>query len=494
MNVKFAGKRKTFPRLPLIKAGGDCGGRDTGWGIVKLELEKIGHRIRSVAICWLIFITAFISGIYLYSAQLWPYPLVKQLEAYLRGNEGEQTTLMEKISNDLDLRPSRLIVNSDIQATATPDLKELTGLPLNPRREKPKIFLSDSAPSGYRAILGVFDFNEHRFGVILLDPQGKIVNVWQVSQENVSWDHPSDSNVFPHGFEIAPDGSILVAFDEGTSLVKYDFCGNELWRLQGRYHHSIAFDEGGDFWVWCSTNSEGHKGNWFRKLNTATGETIREFSVHKVVQANRDIDIFGIRAKDTANGSEWFWEGGGPHHPNDIEPLPKELERHYPDFSAGDLLVSFRSVNLVFVIDPDTLKVKWWRQGVTRRQHDPDWNDSGTITVFNNNMHRKYSNIIELDPATFKHRVLLDGEKYNFYTWIQGKHQRLPNGGLLVTSSQQGRVFEVDGEGNITFDFLNIYAEDKAKKAYKGEKGMLILSEARFLPTNFFGELPQCGQ
>jgi Arylsulfotransferase (ASST) len=459
-----------------------------------LHFEKIVNRVRQLAIYWLIFITAFIGGIYLYSAQRWPYPLVKQVEDYIRGDEGEQTTLFEKISNDLNLKPTRLIVDSDIQTTAGLEYGELTGLPLNPRRENPKIFLSDKAPAGYRAIIGVFDFDEHRFGVILIDPQGNVVNVWQVSQEDVSWEHPSDSNVFPHGFEIAPDGSIVLGFDEGTSLVKYDYCGKELWRLQGKHHHSIAFDGDDAIWVWHSSESKGREGKWFKKLNYETGAIIKEFRIPDVIKANLDIDIFGIRAKDTAKGSAWVWKGGGPHHPNDIEPLPKELEQQYPGFTAGDLLVSYRSVNLVFVMDQDTLEVKWWRQGLTRRQHDPDWNDRGTITIFNNNMHRKYSNIIEVDPLTLKSKMLLDGAKYNFYTWIQGKHQLLPNDGLLVTSPQQGRVFEVDGQGNITFDFLNIYGEGKAKHAYNGEKGMLLLSEARFLPVNFFGELPQCNQ
>ena len=56
-----------------------------------------------------------------------------------------------------------------------------------------------------------------------------------------------------------------------------------------------------------------------------------------------------------------------------------------------------------------------------------------------------------MDPRTYKHKLIVDGSAYDFYTWWRGKHQLLPNGGVLITSPDQGRVFEVDSEGEITF-------------------------------------------
>ena len=313
----------------------------------------------------------------------------------------------------------------------------------------------------------------------MLDHELQIANTWHISQEDLEWEHESDTNVFPHGFEIAPDGSIVVVYDSGSSMTKYDYCGNVVWRTKGGFHHCIDFE--GDDAVWAFGNSKRiTNGNNLIKIDYQTGAILKEIPLWRVMNANPDIDIFGILQNDKPQGSTWhrdYW------HPNDIDPLPEELEQYYPGFNSGDLLVSLRSPNLIFVMDQDTLEVKWWRQGLVRRQHDPDWNAKGTITVFNNNMHRLYSNITEVNPFTYEHDIVVEGEKYNFYTWVRGKHEMMPNKGFLITSSNQGRVFETDGDGNVTFEFFNLYGDDRE---------YLFLSETRFLPNDFFKELPEC--
>lgn len=411
---------------------------------------------------------------------------MREVKQFMDGDPAENLSLREKIENDLNFKPSRHIRVADKGSSKwlkfkegfdSEKHKELKGLMLNPRRRNPKIFLSENAPDGYRVIYGVFDFDKDLHGAILLDPEGRISNVWQISPEGLKGESRLDTNIFPHGFLIAPDGTIVVTFDQGNSITKYDFCGNVLWHLEGMFHHSIAFDGGDAIWTWRDWWERGYK---LSKIDFHTGKILKEINLRDVMEANPDIDIFGILQTNRSQGSKWI---GDPWHPNDIDPLPKELEPYYPDFSAGDLLVSVRNPNLIFVMDQYSLKVKWWQQGLVRRQHDPDWNKKGTITIFNNNMNRGYSNITEVNPVTYEHDIVVDGEKYNFYTWWRGKHQMMPNGGALITSPDQGRVFETDEEGNITFEFLNIYGDNQE---------YLAISEAQFLPKNYFKELPQC--
>lgn len=428
-----------------------------------------------------------ISGLYIYGTQAWPYHSIREIESFIRGHSGEQTSLAGKFVNDLDIKPWRVIFEFPEKTFSSQQYHQIKGLPLNSRRTAPLLATTKKVRKGYRLIYGPFDFDKTRNGAILFDEQGHVKNVWQTSQEYaIKSDYDKeyfrpDTNVVPHGMEIAPDGSILMAYDNGGLLTKYDFCGKEVWSIKGLFHHSIAFEGEKAFWTWKWDFIKKH--NSLVKINYADGAIIKKFSTQDIERANPEIDIFGIREMDTANSSVAVNKGGHKWHPNDIDPLPHEFAEFFPAFRPGDLLVSYRSPNLVFVLDQNSLKVKWWRQGLTRRQHDPDWNQNGTITIYNNNMHRKFSSIISVNPRTFDAEVLLDGKNYNFYSWQMGKHQVLDDGTLLITSPYQGRVFEVNSSGQVTLEFVNSYDDD-------GQ--VLLISEARFLPSNFFKELPTC--
>ena len=444
--------------------------------MVPNPIRDIGHMktIRAAAICWLIFLSAFFLGFFAYHSKIWPYAPIMNIRKFIKGHVGEQTTLVEKIQNDLNFKPSRYIAgNSGNIVLQEKNYEQINSLPINQRRKPPRMFISEKAPKGYRLIHGTFDFKESLHGAILIDPEGQIINIWPLTQKGMEGPHRPDNNVFPHGIAIAPDGSIAVAYDDGSSLTKYDYDGSIVWRVQGAFHHTVSFDGNGAIWV---LKYGKWPDDWLMKIDYQTGETLKELHLKAVMDANPDIDIFGIVQFDDIRGSRWI---GDPWHTNDVEALPEPWAAYYPAFHSGDLLVSLRSANLIFVMDPGSLKVKWWRQGWTRRQHDPDWNNKGTITVFNNNMHRGYSNIVEINPSGDGKKILVDGKAYTFYTWWRGKHQLLPDGSVLITSPDQGRVFEVNSKGEITFEFLNIYGD---KDEY------LTLSEALFLPTDYFTE------
>ena len=105
--------------------------------------------------------------------------------------------------------------------------------------------------------------------------------------------------------------------------------------------------------------------------------------------------------------------------------------------------------------------------------------------VLNNRMSRDFSEVITIDPDTFDKTVVLDGRKHEFYTRIRGKIQLLDNGALLVTSTQQGRAFEVNHDGDVVFELVNLKPGDEATN--------YVISELRWLPRDYFDtEAWQC--
>lgn len=186
---------------------------------------------------------------------------------------------------------------------------------------------------------------------------------------------------------------------------------------------------------------------------------------------NPDIHIFNLQRNDNVSDTS---------HGNDIDPLTSELAEDFPAFMPGSLLLSYRTQNLVFILNPETLSIDWWRIGPWDRQHDPDWEDGGTITVFSNNQKapREFSDVVQIDPETLEFSRIVDGSDFGFFSSINGNQQRTPFGSRIISSSTQGWVFEVDAQNKIIFSFLNLYNEQDNKA--------LHMSEAMRVEENYF--------
>jgi hypothetical protein len=149
-------------------------------------------------------------------------------------------------------------------------------------------------------------------------------------------------------------------------------------------------------------------------------------------------------------------------HINDVEVLPSNLAHAFPLFAAGDIMVSARNLDLVFIIDRRTHAVKWWRVGPWLRQHDPDFTADGKIVVFDNRRdalnttRHGGSRVVAIDPATYATEVLFAGKDWNdFYTSRLGELEVLSNGNLLLTEAEAGRCLEVTRQGKVVWEFVN---------------------------------------
>ena len=164
-------------------------------------------------------------------------------------------------------------------------------------------------------------------------------------------------------------------------------------------------------------------------------------------------------------GSGFRTKVDGEFHLNDVNELPPELAAAFPMFEAGDMVMSLRNMNMILVTNADATEVKWSRIGPWIRQHDPDFNPDGTITLFDNHSDEALdgdreggSRIWSVDPATDEATVLYGGTpEQHMYSPERSTHQVLSNGNIMITEAQSGRSFEVDRAGNILWEYINRY-------------------------------------
>ncbi len=321
---------------------------------------------------------------------------------------------------------------------------------------------------------------------ILVDMDGTVVHRWMINFFEI-WPNPehiyprknipkTPFNYHTQGIVALPDGSI-VANIGNTGTVKLDKCNRVVWTVDRMTHHSVTLTQEGGFWILANndvrqvSNDLLFAGMTLEKLEDtlgryenvllyvdANGQVQKEFSVlQAIVDAGLEHQLFDtMLIKET-----------DPTHANDIEVVTPELAAKVEDANEGDLLVSIRQFHMLAIFDKETGKIKWFQEGPWVRQHDPDITPEGNIVVFNNRYkpvsirQNPGSNIIEFDPATGKSEVMYpDSKGKSFYSNILGTQQALSGGNWLINESRAGRVFEINKEGDIVWEYIQPFDKD----------------------------------
>ncbi|SMH53331.1 arylsulfotransferase family protein [Maritimibacter sp. HL-12] len=365
--------------------------------------------------------------------------------------------LAEHWRNDLGLVPTRHLVS------AGPDPDPDRGYRRTP----------DAVPTpGHVLISGSLgNFSETLHVVRMFDRDGHQVHEWPIHYDLLDREM-NPRNVLLHGLEVFEDGSIAVAFDHGNAIARIDACGAPVWTVNGNYHHSITRDDDGAIVTW--------RDEAIVRLDAATGEELLVLDVPRdLVPADRGAQsaYLQLRTERLEVSGDSIRYLDDPFHPNDAETLRAGMADAFPMFAAGDILFSLREINLVAVVDPANARLKWWHHGPWIRQHDPDFQPDGTITVFDNATGTGRSMIRRIDPADDSLSVVFDGGKdLPFFSWRRGKHQVLPGGNLLLTEAERGRVLEVDPEGHLVWERHLPWDATRNR----------IVTEARHLPETYF--------
>lgn len=319
--------------------------------------------------------------------------------------------------------------------------------------------------------------------VSVINMGGELIHRWEIDWFEI-WPDPShipeDDDVLPksrpgtqvHGVVLLENGDIIFNFDF-LGLTRIDVCGNVKWRLGYRTHHSIYKDEYNNLWVPGQikhTEPLSSLPNYKPNFNEPTvlkvsleGEILEEISIIELLQEN---DLQGLLYMSNL-ASKSTEASGDTLHLNDVETFPSYLDEGV--FKSGDIMVSLRNIHGILIFRQSDRKVTHLSIGEFTRQHDPDFIDGNTISVFDNNHvapegygYQSSIRIKSFLDNNQSYTYFTGNEEQPFYTRVMGKHEWLPNGNLLITESEKGRVFELDQQGNIVWEFINIVADGYA--------------------------------
>jgi hypothetical protein len=325
----------------------------------------------------------------------------------------------------------------------------------------------------------------------LMDMEGRKVHRWR---------YPPG----PYGGEdhaILLDNGDVVVIKKFSELARYDWNSDLIWRRRFEPHHDVALAPDGSFYV---IDQEMHQ---YRDAAvsfdvlvhlSANGELIDRWSTHDhrqeivhTLSREPHLDRIARRFQGRLPGSgshglnelepnnqpegldrseplgRFDSDSAGAHgtdrryeyfHMNTVGVLPdNDLGRQDDRFRPGHLLVCFRNINLIAVLEKDTYRLLWgWGEDELQWPHHPTMLPNGHILIFDNGIHREYSRIVELDPL----REVLVWEyaarpPEDFYSPTRGSCQRLPNDNTLICESDEGRVFEITADGEMVWEWLN---------------------------------------
>jgi outer membrane protein assembly factor BamB len=128
----------------------------------------------------------------------------------------------------------------------------------------------------------------------------------------------------------------------------------------------------------------------------------------------------------------------------------------------GNIVVSFRTISTVIVIERATGKIVW-KLGAPplSGQHAPAPLSNGNLLIFDNGPHRldhplPFSRVIEVEMAdkkiVWKYQ---ENAERDFFSSRISNAQRLPNGNTLICEGDTGRLFEVTSDGELVWEYVN---------------------------------------
>ena len=320
-----------------------------------------------------------------------------------------------------------------------------------------------------------------------IDVAGKVAGKWPSPEANTGTDYTrplANGNLLAR---IKTKGK-RTAPAVGDAVVEFTQAGREVWRYaptDRHIHHDQEREENGNTLVVCSRELDRPA---ISKRLLSDDCLVEVDPSGKVVRDWQTADHYDELELSSAAKAE-IMEGypvraGTPPpaigmdylHMNAASPIPASAGPTDPRFRAGNIIVSYRYINTIAVVDHASKKIVWKMTGVTVGQHNPNFIpagmpgtghilvfDNGNIDMNTNPTHsgsRPNSRVLEINPLDNSIVWEYTADKSNSPIWSFFSHyissaQRLPNGNTLICEGANGRFFEVKPDGEIVWEFVN---------------------------------------
>ncbi len=292
-----------------------------------------------------------------------------------------------------------------------------------------------------------------RSSAVLMDMKGAVIHKWEARMSG--WQTAA----------LDEKGDLYVLVKD-QSAAKLNWNSEIMWKCKGRFHHFISIAENGDVYLLSRQklripyNDEDIPilNDYIIVLNSQ-GELKTEYSLHEIM--GHEIAEESLKKISTKTYVNKTMEKLMPDSVFDVfhTNTLKWISRDVPGLcKKGDVLICCRNLNLTAVVDLSKEKVRWsWGKEDLIKPHDPSLLENGNIMIFDNgSRRRKYSRALEVDPT--RNEIVWEyygSPRESFYSETRGAAQELPNGNILITESDKGRIFEITRSGKKVWEFYN---------------------------------------
>lgn len=286
----------------------------------------------------------------------------------------------------------------------------------------------------------------------LIGMRGEILHQWSfpLTPGNYAYLLPSGNLLWSGRTDDGPP----MRRGKGGLLREYDWHGKIVWEYRdpAQHHDFRRLANGNTIYLgWepiAAATARRIRGGLpgSERSGVIYGDYIREVSPEgKAVwewHAYRDMEIERYELCPVCERDEFA-------HANACAPLPD-----------GDIMISFRRLNLIAIIDRTTRRFSWEKRDDSwGHQHDCTLLPNGNVLLFANGIHgpnNPYSRVMEIEPKSGETVWEYRGSpSWTFFSPNISGAQRLPNGNTLICEGLMGRVFEVTSESEIVWEYLS---------------------------------------